>query len=183
MGRIGALDLGNCGGEPIMHQPYRRRRYLVDQDAQGALLRRAARYWVNSILCIAGFTVLGWLFIWPGIPTVVGQWELLSPMLSVLAVGLVVSLLVMPLVLYDFLKLTNRFAGPVYRLERSLRDLAAGRQVKPVRLRDGDYCNGLADAFNLALERQRLLEERLAASQSTAEPDASVDDAYAPSPS
>lgn len=157
-----------------MKLPIRRRRYLVDREAQGALLLRAVRYWVTSVFCVGSFTVLGWLFVWPGIPAVVGQWEQLSPMLSVLGMGLAASALIMPIVLYDFLRMTNRFAGPVYRLERSMRDLAAGRPVTPVKLRDDDYWGHLADAYNQVLARQQELEERLASREESKEPATSL---------
>lgn len=131
----------------------RRSKHFIDRAVQGALLFRAARYWVLSLSMVAGLTVLGWLFVWPGVPTVVSDWGQLAPLAEVLAVGFVVTVLMLPVVLYDLSKLSNRFVGPIYRLRRSLNDLADGKPVQPIKFRDGDYWQDVADAFNRVLEK------------------------------
>ena len=46
------------------------------------------------------------------------------------------------------LRFTHRFAGPVLRLRRELRDLADGKQSPTLKFRDGDYWKDLAVEFN-----------------------------------
>jgi hypothetical protein len=67
----------------------------------------------------------------------------------------VASLLLLPLVVYDLLQVTNRFAGPIFRLRRSMRDLAQGIPVMPIRFRDGDFWQDFASDFNLVAEKAR----------------------------
>lgn len=138
----------------------RRKRYLVDQRVQGDLLYRAARYWLTSVAMVGSLTLVGWLLVYPGVPSIVSGWKEIAPLLSMLAVGLVSTVIIMPLVMFDLLKLTNRFAGPVFRLNRALRDLAAGEPVKPIKLRDGDYWQDVAESFNLLLLSHQQLKQQ-----------------------
>jgi methyl-accepting chemotaxis protein len=49
---------------------------------------------------------------------------------------------------------TNRFAGPVYRLEQSLKQIAAGDLGMQVRFRSGDDLQELAGLVNQIIHRQ-----------------------------
>ncbi len=60
----------------------------------------------------------------------------------------IASLFLLPIVLIDTLMLTNRFAGPIYHLRRSIRALAAGGPVDPIRFRDHDFWQEIAQEFN-----------------------------------
>jgi hypothetical protein len=62
------------------------------------------------------------------------------------------SLLLVPIA-WDMLSFSNRFAGPVFRMRRILREVAQGGSVEPIRLRPGDFWHGLADDLNAALQR------------------------------
>ena len=68
-----------------------------------------------------------------------------------------ISLLMMPLIIYDVLKLSNRFVGPVFRLRREMQRLADGQHVKPLKFRDKDYWQELGPLFNRIAERSDLL--------------------------
>jgi nitrogen fixation/metabolism regulation signal transduction histidine kinase len=48
--------------------------------------------------------------------------------------------------------LTHRFAGPVFKLERAVREMAAGNLLADVRLRKGDEGKELAATINLLKE-------------------------------
>ena len=48
-----------------------RHAYFVDKKVQGALLVRAARYWVLSLVVVGALTILGWMFVSPGMPVLV----------------------------------------------------------------------------------------------------------------
>src|ERR1700730_15777979 len=102
----------------------KRKRLFVDASVQGALVLRVVAYWIAGLLAISQL-VLCWDGLQnPGRPFF-DQFRL-SLLLAQYAPALIASSFVLPLVLYDTLVLTNRFVGPIYRLRRSMRALAAG---------------------------------------------------------
>lgn len=143
--------------------------YFVDKTVQGALLIRAARYWVLSLLVVGALTVLGWMFVSPGMPVLVELRHQLPSFLGGLLVALLVSLLVLPVILYDLAKMSNRFAGPMLRLRRGMKQAAAGEHVEPIHFRDRDYWQEFADAFNEL--NQRLQSQEKALQQVVSEPE------------
>lgn len=66
---------------------------------------------------------------------------------------LLAAVLLLPLVLWDYIRLTNRFAGPVLRLRRTMRQVTAGEQVQPITFRDGDFWSDFAEDFNELLDK------------------------------
>lgn len=93
-------------------------------------------------------TVVGWIFFAPGLGALVQSPELLRGVLVCLAISVVVSGLLLPVVLYDLVRFTHRFAGPMVRLRECMRRSAAGESVGALRFRDEDYWQEFADAFN-----------------------------------
>ncbi|HVS17179.1 MAG TPA: hypothetical protein VMT18_01175 [Planctomycetota bacterium] len=74
---------------------------------------------------------------------------LLDQLGEVLLTILVGSFLVLlPLVGLVGVLATRRWAGPLFRFERFLRELAEGRRPDDIRLRDGDELTGFADLLN-----------------------------------
>jgi hypothetical protein len=65
---------------------------------------------------------------------------------------------ILPLFVWDTVTLSHRFAGPMCRFHNSIKRLAAGEEVRPIRLRKGDFWTNFADDFNVLLER--LAKER-----------------------
>lgn len=128
---------------------------MCSKQVQVALLRRVALYWLLCLWCMycvfAGFPmVASWLFgMQEGLPAA----KMATRMLLNLWPPLVATGLVLPFVIWDVLRFSNRFSGPAYRLTVSLRDLADGKPVRPVKFRDGDHWMELADEFNRVLER------------------------------
>ena len=91
------------------------------------------------------FLILGWGMIKdPGRPLNTRLNELSALYTPVV----VVSLILLPGVIFDLVRMSNRFAGPVYRLRGLMRDLARGKPVEPVRFRHGDFWQEFADDFN-----------------------------------
>ena len=58
------------------------------------------------------------------------------------------SLLILPAVLWDLTRMSNRFVGPIYRLRRSMRELREGKEIEPVKFREGDFWYDFAEDFN-----------------------------------
>ena len=121
-----------------------RSRLFVDWKVQGTLVGRAVLYW---LVCLTAITLM--LFCWqvmtgpvrPSGAHFAELWKHFAP-------ALVASLLLLPLVVVDVVRMSNRFAGPLVRLRGSMRDLAAGRPVKPLRFRRDDFWRDFADEFN-----------------------------------
>lgn len=67
--------------------------------------------------------------------------------------GVIASVILLPLVIYDMLKATNRIAGPVYRLRNEMNKLSSGSRVTALKFRDGDNFQGLAGDFNVIAEQ------------------------------
>ena len=51
---------------------------------------------------------------------------------------------IIPIVVRDLVKLTHRFAGPMLRMRRLMKQVANGEHVEPVRFRDGDFWQDFA---------------------------------------
>ncbi len=126
-----------------------RKRFLVDYRVQGALIVRVVLYWLTCLLTMM-FLLLGWRMIAePARPLsahLTDVWVLYGPVA-------VTSLLLLPGVIYDLLRLSNRFAGPMFRLRRSMHDLAQGKPVAAVRFRHSDFWQEFADDFNTVAAR------------------------------
>ncbi|QEG42858.1 hypothetical protein [Roseimaritima ulvae] len=129
-------------------------RLLIDRQVQGALLCRAGIYAAAGLLymcCVLYFSQaladpsLSWgqhftnfafdAFCWaPGV------------------------LVLMPIVAHDVLRMSNRFAGPVFRLRSEMQVLAAGEDGREIKFRDEDQWTELAPLYNQL--RAELLELR-----------------------
>ena len=53
--------------------------------------------------------------------------------------------------------MTNRFAGPMFRLKRLMQQAAAGEHVEPITFRDDDYWHEFANDFNQLIVRMESL--------------------------
>lgn len=139
----------------------KRRQLFVEPSLQGALLCRAALYWVCGLGSVMGVFVISrtvatvfnysfdsvWFSIWP---------------------AAIATAFLLPLVIYDMVRLSNRFTGPMLRLRRGMRQLAAGEKVAPMKFRDGDYWQEFAGIFNEIAERMQ--------AQQTSQPSEKSDD-------
>jgi len=141
-----------------------RRIRLVDNGVQWAIVRQSLMYWlVQAMVAAMYFTLLELL---RGGPKPWSEhWQTIWSSVSPLFVSLMILL---PPFIYDSFGLSNRFVGPVKRLRRVLRELAQGRRFSPVKFREGDYWQELAEELNQAVEaltRQRSAEELAASEQ------------------
>ncbi len=126
-----------------------RKKLFVDPSVQGALLKRIVLYWVFCLLFITVPLLIGKTFTEPDrlfFEQFGSLWSQYWPVLFT-------SLLLLPFVLYDVLKLSHRFTGPLVRLRREMGRLADGEAVQPLRFRDHDFWQDLADRFNVLADR------------------------------
>src|SRR5690242_2919659 len=100
----------------------KRRRLFVDASVQGAVFLRIVLYWFAALAATGQLVLLLDAFREPNRPFL--DQSRLGVLSAQYVPTVVASLLVLPFILYDTLVLTNRFAGPIYRLRRALRELA-----------------------------------------------------------
>jgi hypothetical protein len=132
-----------------------RRRLFVNRPIQGALISRIALYWLLGMFIQALLIML--LSVGTGSSDELGQrtqqfwWHLKLILVS--------SMLTLPLLVLDIIKLSHRWVGPIYRLRTAMQALAMEEPVKPLTFRAGDYWKDLAEEFNAVLARVNHLEE------------------------
>ncbi len=124
----------------------KRKQLFIDPRVQSALIRRILVYWFVCLVAVGIFgTVIDLLAlnhpIWSQQP-----WNVVMPIA-------LASCLMLPLIVLDMLRLSNRFAGPMYRFRKSLRALAKGERVEKIYFREGDLWQGLSVEFNALVER------------------------------
>ncbi|MGD0518179.1 MAG: hypothetical protein ABSA26_11650 [Thermoguttaceae bacterium] len=130
-----------------------RKRLFVDPKVQGALIARVVLYWVLCLLTIA-LMLLFWDII-TGPARVFymhfdDMWFYYGP-------AAIASFLLLPLVIMDIIRMSNRFVGPLLRMRRSMRALARGEYVEPIEFRGSDFWHDFADDFNAVRARIRQL--------------------------
>ena len=136
-----------------MH-PNRRRKLYVDRQVQRALLSRLVLYWLSCLTVVFGILA--------GIPLVMFWFafgEPVSPLRVLHSTGtyyypiVIASALVLPLFVWDCARVSNKFGGPVLRLRQTLRQLAEGQVVEPLKFRDDDFWHDVAEDFNRVITR------------------------------
>lgn len=127
----------------------RRSKLYADKKLQGALLFHTAIYWFYCLFSVALIAVC-WVIFTHQPAT---SYDLFGQLWINCGPALLGSILLLPLVLIDCLRLSNRFAGPMVRLQLAMDKLAKGEKPELVQLRDGDYWREFADDFNSVVAR------------------------------
>lgn len=65
----------------------------------------------------------------------------------------IVSTLVLPIMMFDMVVFSNRFAGPMLNLRRKMKQLAETNLSEKIEFRDGDFYRELRDSFNEIREK------------------------------
>lgn len=145
----------------------KRSRLLIDPQVQWSLALRLLGHWALLVACLLMVNTMISLMMMAGQkPLVKAFAEALQGQTPLLAVLFVM----VPVFIRDTLKLSNRFAGPMYRLRTGLaavNDPANPiEEVRPIKLREGDFWSAAADDYNKVLDRMKQLtaeNERLRA--------------------
>ncbi len=122
----------------------------VDPEVQMALARRVAVHWCIFMVVCFVFTGIVQGFIEHPSTSLA---EMLSYGLKRNFIAILAGIAMMPLFIFDTMKVTNRFAGPIRRLRETLRAIANGETTAELKIRSGDYWGGLAEEFNAAMAR------------------------------
>ncbi len=131
-----------------------RGRLYIDKDVQRALVLQLVRHWALFMVVLTGILLALDSLSEP-------QRSLRQHLLSLWqrhTTLLVVVVALFPAFLYDSIKLSNRFAGPIMRLRSALREAAAGELSQPLVFRKSDFWQDMAVNYNAL--RERLQEER-----------------------
>jgi hypothetical protein len=124
-----------------------RRKQLFLDRVQTVLIVRVISYWLFCLL--AGMLMACLWLAWSAPPGSSG--EMLQRVLLTYGPVFAATLIVVPLVVMDVLRLSNRFVGPAYRLRQALKQAADGQAVRPLQFRDNDFWRDAADDFNRAM--------------------------------
>ena len=131
-----------------------RKRLFIDK-VQGVLARRLVLHWLAFVAVCGMASIMLRLLLDPFRPF----GEILRDCSSSVGPMIVVSVLLIPVFIRDSIQLSHRFVGPVKRIRTMIKAVARGEEVKPVKLRPGDFWLEMADEFNELLRRVEELEE------------------------
>jgi hypothetical protein len=126
-----------------------RRHTYVDPEVQGALARRLVLHWaifiITATLLIFGMTWLSDPFL-PASTHFHRLFEDYGPALLTL-------ICLAPIFVYDAVRLSSRFTGPMLRLKNATKALASGETPAKIHLRGDDFWQEVAADFNRVIER------------------------------
>jgi hypothetical protein len=134
----------------------RRTKHFIDSNVQGALARRIIFHWV-MFLSVASFVAFV-LQVLSNPFRPIGEhvqdlWWSQGPFL-------LVTFFLLPVFIVDSIKLSHRFAGPIFSLRRTIRAVAQGETPQRLKFRRRDFWHDLAEDYNAMLVRLGALEEQ-----------------------
>jgi len=121
-----------------------RKKVYVDRHVQGGVVLRLAGIWLaTTVLAIVVSVMLGYFS-----NPVMGFEYYLRESGRTCGPLLLAFASVLPIAALYLVRFTHRCVGPIVRLRRALRELAAGECTSPLKFRDTDYWHDLAGDFN-----------------------------------
>jgi hypothetical protein len=131
-----------------------RRRVFIDRPIQGALVGRVALYWlcgaILQVMLLAYFSIIA------GAGGSNIQ-EKSSEFWTTLGMAALSSVVVLPLLVIDIVRLSHRWVGPIHRLKTAMQGLARGEKVSEISFRKGDFWQDLSGPFNAVARRMNSL--------------------------
>ena len=128
----------------MFDKKHKRKHLFVGPKVQGALVARVVLYWAVCLITISLMLLCWRILTGPARMFYThfnDMWFFYGPVL-------IASVVLLPLVIVDIIRMSNRFAGPMLRLRRAMRELARGQQVAPIKFRKGDFWQDFAEDFN-----------------------------------
>lgn len=121
-----------------------RRRIFIDRPIQLAVLLRTALYWMMctmaQVLMVLFFGVVA---------SSQNDFPSLHPQVMWhLQITLLASVALLPILLWDVLKLSHRWVGPIFRMRAALKALSRGESIDELRFRGRDFWQDLAGDLN-----------------------------------
>lgn len=125
-----------------------RSRILVDPQVQWSIAGRVLGHWILFLICLVSISAMVQIMGSAGQQPFAEAWRA-AAIAQVPILG--VMLMLLPVFLRDTLKMSNRFAGPMYRLRTALRAMANHKSVNSINFRSGDFWQEAAADFNTVL--------------------------------
>jgi hypothetical protein len=133
----------------------RRTKKFIDVNVQGSLARRIIFHWLLFLLVASLASFILQVLSNPFRPLTAhlrDMWWTHGPFLLVLV-------FLLPVFVVDSIKLSHRFAGPIYALRRAMRDIVQGKPPRKLKFRRHDFWHDLAEDYNAMLLRLELLND------------------------
>ena len=130
---------------------HKRRQLLIDRPVQVGLVTRVVFHWFTFLATVIVVLPLFRAIILGDFATPISV-RLTHAGIEA-AVLLTLFVLLLPYFVYDTFRVTNRFAGPMYRLHQTFKSLAEGVPFRPVNFRKGDFWHDVAQDFNRMVTR------------------------------
>lgn len=126
-----------------------RRKHFIDAHVQGALVRRIIFHW--AVFLSVAFVVSFLLQAISNPFRPLGEqmrdlWYTHGPFL-------VVTIFLLPVFIVDTIKISHRFAGPIFNLRRAIREAASGETPRLIKFRNNDFWHELAEDYNALVKR------------------------------
>ncbi len=133
-----------------------RRKLFVDKRVQGILIRQILIHWALAISVMFLYLLIMQVF---SSPTRLSLGGHLSMMWSKYGILLIALVTVFPVFVYDSIKLSNRFAGPMVSFRNALDNLAKGQPMNGIRFRNNDFWHEISGNLNAVARRMNLLAD------------------------
>lgn len=134
-----------------------RKRFLIDPKVQWAIIRRMTMHWSLTVLALLAIGIGVQLIYAPGQLSV---WQAIAGSFGAQTPLLCVMFMLFPVYVWDIVKLSHRFAGPMLRLRGILDELADGGRATHLKFRPGDFWQETATDFNRFYEEHIALKNR-----------------------
>lgn len=137
-----------------------RKRLFVDTKVQGSLIRQLVLHWT-----IACFLIFLYLFTMQAFSNgfALGFSENVSVLWKQYGLLVLVLLVVSPVFIYDSMKLSNRFVGPMISFRGALKKLADGEDPGEIGFRHNDFWRELSQDLNqISAELKQLRTQKVA---------------------
>ena len=121
-----------------------RKALLVDKKSQGMIIWRCTAHWFLFVAAASfiAFIVQVCMNPFAGLKVNAGDaFRSFAPTLITLAAFL-------PVFVYDYLKLSHRIFGPVFRIRAMLKQLETEEQIEPLKVRENDSHAELVEDLN-----------------------------------
>ncbi len=127
----------------------KRRRFVVDKKLQWALARRLILYW---FLFVAGTCIYSLLLVYLADPLTSLQ-EMKSQLMRCAGPIALSSVVLIPVVIRDSIKFSQRFVGPILRFQRVIQRVGIDRDIAPLKIRPRDFWKECSQDINAMLVR------------------------------
>lgn len=138
---------------------FKRRQLLIYKEIQIPILKNMVFLLIAlALVQVAGLLIAMWYLEWKTqLPiAIVVDFRILNWWKSFLYLSILVPIIFNSLVgLYFLLHFTNKFAGPLFRLERELDECIKTDKPFVIKFRDDDYLRSIAAKLNTYIEKCR----------------------------